>query len=138
MRDETAVMRETLFAIRAALDDKRIPHKVLAAKAGVSISTWQSWFPIPGGTKEPQVPSLAALPALSRALPADLLSYLVPDGFHIVPDPEGVDFDQFAEGCHAFLKRKSEAHREDSPAGPAISDCEREDLIRLRAVGGAK
>lgn len=128
MRDETAVMRDALFAIRAELDDRKLHQKVLAGKAGVSTSTWLSWFPVPGGQKEPQVPSLAMLPALARALPADLLSWLVPDGFHIVPDPEGVDFDEFAEGCHAFLKRKSEAHREDSPAGPAISDCERNDL----------
>jgi len=125
MRDDNAIMRDALLAIRLELDARRIPLKVCASKGGFSYSTFLSWFPADG---TPQIPSLAAMPGLAKALPADLLSYLVPDGFHIVPDPEGVDFDEFAEGCHAFLKRKSEAHREDSPAGPSISDCERNDL----------
>lgn len=138
MRDDSAIMRDALTAIRAELDVRGLHHKVLAGKARVSVSTWLSWFPVPGGAKEPQVPSLAMLPALAKALPADLLSYLVPDGFHIVPDPDGVDFDDFAAGCHAFLKRKSEAHCPNSPAGREIADCEGRDLTghRLRLVGG--
>lgn len=138
MRDETAVIREALFAIRAQLDQRGLHMKVLASKAGVSPSTFLSWFPVPGGAKEPQVPSLSALPGLAKALPADLLSYLVPDGFHIVPDPEGVDYDEFADGCHAYLARKSKAHCPDSPAGRELSDCEKADLDHLRLVGGAK
>ena len=128
MRDENAIMRETLFAIRSEIDARGLHNKVLAGKAGVSVSTWLSWFPVPGGTREPQVPSLAMLPALARALPGDLLSYLVPDGFHIMPSPEGVDYDEFAGGCHAFLKTKSEAHCPASPAGREISECEAKAL----------
>lgn len=125
MRDETTIMRETLLAIRQELDKRGAVHKVLAAKAGVGTTTWFSWFPAAG---TPQVPSLAALPGLARALPSDLLSLLVPDGFHVVPDPEGLDYDDFAAGCRAYLDAKDRAHHPDSPAGRDIADCEREEL----------
>ena len=124
MTDENAIMREALFAIREKLDERRIPLKVLAGKAGVSYSTFLSWFPAPGGEREPQIPSLAVLPALARALPGDLLSYLVPDGFHIVPDPEGIDYDSFAKGCREFLACKDDAHHPESEAGRDIGPTE--------------
>lgn len=128
MADENAIMRDALFAIRAELDARRIPLKVCAGKAGVSYSTFLSWFPAPGGEREPQIPSLAVLPALARALPGDLLSYLVPDGFHIIPDPSGVDYDDFAKGCREFLACKDDAHHPDSPGGRDLSACEQAAL----------
>ena len=134
MRDDNAIMRDALLTIRLELDNRRIPLKVCASKGGFSYSTFLSWFPADG---TPQIPSLAAMPGLARALPSDLLSYLVPDGFHIVPDPEGIDYDQFADGCHAYLARKSKAHCPDSPAGRELSDCEKADLDRLRLVGAS-
>jgi transcriptional regulator with XRE-family HTH domain len=125
MRDETTVMRETLLTIRDELDQRGVIHKVLAAKAGVGTTTWFSWFPQNG---TPQVPSLAFLPALAKALPGDLLSLLVPDGFHIVPDPEGLDYDEFSAGCRAFIDAKEQAHHPESPAGRDLSECEQEKL----------
>lgn len=125
MRDENAIMRENLTAIRLELDARGLHLKACAAKAGVSYSTFLSWFPA-GGT--PQVPSLAALPGLARALPGDLLSLLVPDGFHIVPDPGGLDYDEFAAGCRAYLEAKDRAHHPESPAGRDIADCEQAAL----------
>ncbi|WP_299327607.1 hypothetical protein [Parasphingopyxis sp.] len=125
MADENAIMRDTLLTIRHELDRRRIPLKVCAANAEVSYSTFLSWFPANG---TPQIPSLASLPRLSRALPDDLLSLLVPDGLYIVPGPEGVDYDDVARGCHAFLKAKTDAHHPDSPDGREISDCERDTL----------
>ena len=134
VRDDNAIMRSNLLAIRQQLDVRGLPLKVCASNAGVSYSTFLSWFPADG---TPQIPSLAMLPALAKALPADLLSYLVPDGFHIVPDPDGVDYDAFAEGCHAFLKCKSDAHHPASPGGREIVDCEKGPLnanvARIRA-----
>jgi len=125
MQDDNTIAREALSAIRLELDARRIPLKVCASKAGVSYSTFLSWFPA-GGT--PQIPSLAALPGLARALPGDLLSLLIPDGFHFVPDPQGLDYDEFAAGCRAFLDAKDRAHHPDSPAGRELSDCERQAL----------
>lgn len=125
MHDEAAIMRDVLRAIRLELDLRRIPLKVCAGKAGVSTSTFLSWFPA-GGT--PQIPSLASLAGLARALPSDLFSYLVPDGLHIVPDPSGMDFDDFEKGCLEYIATKAAAHHPDSPAGRDIADCEKDAL----------
>lgn len=130
MRDENAVMRETLLAIRLELDNRRLPMKVCAAKAGVSYSTWLSWFPADG---TPQVPSLGSLAALSRGLPADLFDLLLPDDYHAARCPEGIDYDDFAAGCHAFLQEKSKAHCPNSPGGREISDCEK-SLLDVKVV----
>lgn len=125
MPDENAIMREALLEVRRELDVRGLHLKVCASKARVSYSTFLSWFPA-GGT--PQIPSLAALPGLARALPGDLLSLLIPDGFHFVPDPQGLDYDEFAAGCRAFLDAKDRAHHPESPAGRELSDCERQAL----------
>jgi hypothetical protein len=122
MPDDSAIMRDTLLAIRLELDARGLPLKVCASKAGVSYSTFLSWFPASG---TPQIPSLACLPGLAKALPGDLLSMLVPDGFHIVPDPSGIDYDDFSAGCRAFIDAKEQAHHPESPAGRDISDCEK-------------
>lgn len=134
MADENAIMRDALLAIRSELDVRGIPLKVCASKAGVSYSTFLSWFPAAG---KPQIPLLAALPGLARALPGDLLSLLLPDGFHIVPGPEGVDYDDFSAGCRAFIDAKDRAHHPESEAGRDIGPGEQAELdgnvVRLRA-----
>lgn len=139
MPDENMITRDALLEIRRELDGRAIPLKVCASKAGVSYSTFLSWFPASG---TPQIPSLAALPGLARALPGDLLSMLVPDGFHIVPDPGGLDYDEFAAGCRAYLETKDRAHHPDSPAGREISDDERAALnlnvVQLPIMGRVK
>ena len=125
MRDDNAIMRETLLAIRLELDARRLPMKVCAAKAGVSYSTFLSWFPADG---TPQIPSLACLGALARSLPADLFDLLLPDGFHMAPCPKDVDYDEFAAGCMAFLAEKERSHHPDSPGGRDIVDEEKSAL----------
>jgi hypothetical protein len=131
MADENAIMRETLLEIRQRLT---LPLKVYASKAGVSYSTFLSWFPASG---TPQVPSLSALPGLARALPGDLLSLLLPDGYHIVPGPDGIDYDEFSAGCRAFIDAKDRAHHPESEAGRDIGPGEKGELdrnvVRLRA-----
>lgn len=138
MADENANVREALATIRAELDRRGMHLKVCAAKGGFSYSTFLSWFPASG---TPQVPSLANLPGLVKALPSDLVSLLVPDGFHLIPDPQGLDYDAFAAGCVAFLERKNKAHHPDSPAGRDLSDCEKQaltaEIVRLPIVRGA-
>jgi transcriptional regulator with XRE-family HTH domain len=124
-RDDNAIVRETLLAIRLELDARGLPLKVIASKAGVSYSTFLSWFPA-GGT--PQIPSLAALRGLARALPGDLLSLLVPDGFHIVPDPSGLDYDDFAAGCLDFASAHAQARHPNSECGVDIGPREKSNL----------
>lgn len=128
MRDDSAIMRDALLTVRQQLDQRRIPHKVSAAKAGVSVSTWFSWFPADG---TPQVPSLASLDALLRALPIDLANLLMPDGWAAVRVPEGIDHDEIGEWAERYAARKLAAHREDSPAGRDIADCEHRDLASI-------
>lgn len=125
MQDENAIVRHNLMTIRRELDKRRIPLKVCAADAEVSYSTFLSWFPADG---TPQIPSLAFLPSLARALPGDLLDMLVPDGFYIMPAPAGLDHDDLAAGCREYLNVKDEAHHPESPEGREISDCERKRL----------
>lgn len=136
MRDETTVIREALAHIRQQLDKRNVVHKVLAGKAGVGTATWFSWFPADG---TPQIPSLAFLPGLAKALPGDLLSLLVPDGFHIVPDPSGMDFDEFSAGCREFIDCKERAHHPESEAGREIGPTERAllngNVVKLVAGG---
>lgn len=121
MHDENTIVRDALLEIRRELDCRGLPLKVCASKAGVGYSTFLSWFPKDG---TPQIPSLAFLGGLARALPSDLLSLLVPDGFHIVPDPDGIDHDEFAAGCRAYLEAKDRAHHPESPAGREVATCE--------------
>jgi hypothetical protein len=125
MLDDNAIMREALLAIRLELDARGIPLKVCASKAKVSYSTFLSWFPA-GGT--PQIPSLAALPGLARALPGDLLSLLVPDGFHIVPGPEGVDYDDIAARCLDYAAEHARARHPESECGVDIGPGEQSRL----------
>lgn len=136
MTDENANMRETLSAIRLELDKRRLPMKVCAAKAGVSYSTFLSWFPADG---TPQIPSLACIGSLARALPADLFSLLVPDGFHVVPDPEGHDYEEIAKGFADFLSLKNDFHRQESECGPALGPTEQmrlsAEIVRLPLKG---
>lgn len=118
-------MCETLLAIRLELDARGIPLKVCASKARVSYSTFLSWFPAGG---KPQVPSLSCLPGLARALPGDLLSMLVPDGFHIVPGPEGMDYDDMAAGCIDYAAAHAHARHPNSECGVDIGPNEKAQL----------
>lgn len=128
MDSENAIMREALLEIRQQLDLRRHVLKVCASRAGVSYSTFLSWFPAKG---TPQIPSLSALPGLARALPGDLLSLLLPDGYHIVPGPEGIDYDEFSAGCRAFIDTKERAHHPESEAGRDLGPNERSELDRI-------
>lgn len=130
MADDNAIVRETLLHIRQQLDERRIPLKVCAGKAGVSYSTFLSWFPADG---TPQIPSLAALRGLAKALPGDLVSLLVPDGFHIVPDPDGMNYDDFAAGCLAFAAEHASARHPESECGVDIGPKEEQRLTQRKA-----
>ena len=125
MRDDSAIMRDALLTVRQQLDQRHIPHKVSAAKAGVGVSTWFSWFPADG---TPQIPSLACLDALLRALPIDLANLLMPDGWAAVRVPNGIDHDEVARWSETYAAKKLAAHRADSECQERIGPNERADL----------
>jgi hypothetical protein len=130
MHDENKIVREAQRAIRREMDRRGIRIKAVQFDGGWDTSsTVLSYFP-GDESKEPAIMSVAALYRLlkRRALPADLLNLLLPDGFAIVQIPEGVDHDEFAEHCQEYLIEKAKAHRPDSECGPAIGPNEKSRL----------
>lgn len=125
MRDDNAIIRDALLAVRQQLDLRGLSMKVCASKAGVSYSTFLSWFPASG---TPQIPSLACFHALLKALPIDLASLLVPDGWQLVRVPVGVDHDELAEAFADYLHEKNAAHHPLSENGRDLGPTETEKL----------
>lgn len=106
----------------------------IASELGWHRNTLDSYFPASPDTKPTKLPLGALWDILeSGALPAELTALLAPDGFTMTPIPAGMDHDQFAEACLQYLDRKAQAHRADSPAGPALSKCEIAELDERRA-----
>lgn len=108
--------------------------KTIISQLGWQRSVFDSYFPPNPETKPTKLPLSALWDILeSNAFPADIAALLAPDGFTMAPIPAGMDHDEFAEACRAYLDRKAQAHRADSPAGPALSGCEIADLDERRA-----
>lgn len=141
MRDENSIVRERQLLIRREMDRREIAIKAVQLDGGwKDPSTVLSYFPNPEGKKEPATMSVAALYRLisTKALPIDLLSLLLPDGYQIVRVPEEVDHNEFADWVHEYLAEKARAHRPDSEDGPAIGPGEHNALcrkvVRLKAA----
>lgn len=127
MRDENTIVRERQLAIRREMDRRDISIKAVQYDGGwKNPSTVLSYFPNPDGAAEPATLSAATLYRLLRtkALPIDLMSMLLPDGFRIVHVPEEVDHDEIADVVRDYLATKDHAHHPDSPAGRDIAPCE--------------
>lgn len=101
-----------------------ITVKALHYDTGISQDTIRSWV------RGDAVMSIGGLFQLVGVIPDDLLSMLLPDGRLIVRVPEGIDHDEFEDGCRDFLATKGQAHHPNSPAGREISDCEKDALDR--------
>lgn len=125
MRDDNAIMRDTLLAIRQQLDLRGLSMKVCAARAGVSYSTFLSWFPASG---TPQIPSMACLDGLLKALPIDLATLLAPDGWQIVRVPVGLDHDEIERAVLDYAATKAAAHHPESECGREIGPIEQAEL----------
>ncbi len=125
MRDDNAIVREALLTIRQELDRRGLSMKVCAAKAQVSYSTFLSWFPAAG---TPQIPSMACLDALLKALPVDLASLLAPDGWQIVRVPVGIDHDEIERAVLDYAATKAAAHHPESECGREIGPGEQAEL----------
>lgn len=119
MRDNVAIIRERQLGIRRLIDDKGIALKLVAFDSGIPYETLLTYFPAPGTRDPAQIPG-GAIYALCAALPAELLSLLLPVGFQIVRAPEGIDHDHIAELANDYLATKNAAHHPDSEAGRDI------------------
>ncbi|MGA1806721.1 hypothetical protein VHN57_08430 [Sphingobium sp. WW5] len=140
MADYDKIVRDRQATIRRQMDVRRISIKQVQYDGQwESPSTVLSYFPADEG-KQPATMSVASLFRLleTGALPADLLSMLLPAGFQIVRAPEDIDHDEMERVARDYLAAKGAAHHPDSPGGREISACEDDALdakaARLRAV----
>lgn len=141
MADYDNIVRERQKAIRREIDRRDLSIKAIHMDGGWETpSTVLSYFPA-DELKQPATMSVAALFRLlkTNAVPTELLSLLMPDGFAIVRTPEGINHDEIEEAARDFLATKGRAHHPESPAGRDISACEdsvlRRKAVALRAIG---
>lgn len=123
---------------RIACDPRRhgFTIKAISDLSGIPYSTVRSYA---GHNEEPHEMPLSAWHKLATVLPLELFGTLAPQGFHLVRESD-CDLDELNERAGDFRDAKARAHREDSPAGPAICpDAELPDLkaraAALKAVG---
>jgi len=132
--DANTIVRERQRAIRREMDRRGISIKAVQFDGGWETpSTVLSYFPA-DPDREPATMSVAALYRLFEALPTDLLTMLLPEGFAIVKVPTGVDLDECATEMQAWLVDKAAAHHPASPAGRDIAPCEESRLRTKLAV----
>lgn len=129
MRDNVTIIRARQTAIRKEIDRRGIALKAVSFDSGIGYDTLLTYFPAPGSREPAQIPG-GAIFALcdGEALPADILSLLVPTGWQIVRAPESLDHDALSEHLVDYLATKQAAHRPDSECGPAIGPTERATL----------
>ena len=130
MSDATVIVRQRQLAIRRELDRRSIPLKQVSFDSGVPYATLLTYFPVEG-SREPAMMPVCALYSLVGAVPADLLSLLLPPGHAILRVPEELDHDECTHRVQEYLTEKAKAHRPDSPAGREISECE-DSVLRLK------
>ncbi len=121
MLDGNTIVRERQLVIRREMDRRGLSLKAVSLDSGIPYQTVVSYFP-GERDKQPATISGAALFALcaSKALPLDLLSLMLPDGFQIVRAPEGIDHDALCEIAADYVAAKVNAHHPESEAGRDI------------------
>jgi len=134
MSDANMIVRERQLVIRREMDRRGISLKAVSLDSGIPYPTIVSYFP---GEKDRQPATIngAALFCLaqSNALPLDLLSLLLPEGFQIVRAPEGLNHDEYEDICRDYLATKGKAHHPESPGGREIAPCE-EAVLTAKVV----
>jgi hypothetical protein len=127
MTDASTIIRQRQLAMRREMDRRGIALKAVSFDSSIPYATLLSYFPAEG-SREPAVMPVSALYCLVGALPADVLSLLLPEGHLIVQAPVEINHDEIAEACQDYLHAKHQAHHPDSPAGRDIADCEDKTL----------
>lgn len=121
MLTNNEILKQRQCAMRREMDRRGIALKAVSFDSGLPYSTLLSYFPQEGG-REPAIMSVEAQYALAEkdALPADILSLLLPSGKLIVTVAENVDHDEADRACREFSAAKAAAHHPDSEAGRDI------------------
>lgn len=133
MNDGSTIVKQRQLAIRREMNRRGILLKIVAQDSGIPYPTLATYFPADPLADPAQIPG-GAIYALAegRALPADLLSELMPAGWALIQMPEGIDHDEFAAGCQSFLIEKAKAHLPESEAGREIGPTEDKTLSKAR------
>ena len=121
MPDGVTIIRERQLAIRREMDRRGISLKAVSLDSGVPYDTIKSYFPGEKNAVPHTIPG-SALYSLcdSKALPLDLLSLLLPDGFQIIRAPEDIDHDTLCDMASEYVAEKNRAHHPESEAGRDI------------------
>lgn len=129
------ILKMRQCAMRREMDRRGIALKAVSFDSGIPYPTLLSYFPQEGG-REPAVMSVAAQYALAEkdALPADILSLLLPAGKLIVAVAENVDHDEADRACREYADAKAAAHHPESEAGREIGPNEDKALRNLLTV----
>lgn len=133
MADFDKIVRDRQKLIRREIDRRRIAIKSIQLDGGwKEPSTVLSYFPA-DPDREPSTMSVASLYRLieGKALPADLLSLLLPDGWQIVRAPENVDHDAISDWAETYNAKKLAAHRKDSECEELIGPKEHDELTGI-------
>jgi hypothetical protein len=127
--DHTTIIRARQLAIRREIDRRSIALKAVSYDSGIQYDTLLTYFPAEGSREPAQIPggAIFALCAGS-ALPADLLSILLPDGWQIVRAPESLNHDELCEIAEQYTTKKMAAHHPESEAGREIGPNEEREL----------
>lgn len=120
MPTNNEILKQRQRAMRREMDRRGIALKAVSFDSGIPYSTLLSYFPQEGG-RDPAIMSVEAQYALAEkdALPADILSLLLPAGKLIVAVAENIDHDEIDRACRDYTDAKAAAHHPDS-------ECERD------------
>lgn len=141
MTDYDNIVRDRQKAIRREIDRRDIAIKSIQLDGGwKEPSTVLSYFPA-DQFKVPATMSVAALYRFikTEALPIELLSMLLPEGFSIVRNPESIDHDEIDCLMRDYVATKAQAHHPESEAGREIGPGE-DNVLRgkfARVAGAA-
>jgi hypothetical protein len=139
MASTNDIVKQRQCAMRREMDRRGIALKAVSFDSGIPYSTLLSYFPQEGG-QDPAMMSVAAQYALAEndALPADILSLLLPAGKLIVRVAENVDHDEADRACRDFSAAKAAAHHPESEAGREIGPNEDKALrAKLTLIQGS-
>lgn len=125
MSDRNEILKQRQCAMRREMDRRGIALKAVSFDSGIPYSTLLSYFP-QEGANDPAIMSVAAQYALADrdALPADILSLLLPANKLIVTVTDNIDHDEASKAMRDYIDTKEAAHHPASPAGRDIADCE--------------
>ena len=131
MPDANMIVRERQLVVRREMDRRGISLKAVALDSGIPYPTIVSYFP-GERDREPATIGGAALFLLcqSGALPLELLSLVLPDGFQIIRAPEDVDHDALCSLAADYVSEKNRAHHPGSEAVRDIGPGEHATLTR--------